>query len=576
MSTRPASLRSPLLVALLAILSALTLVACGGESDDAGTGGSLSGAGSGATSSGVISAFGSVFVNGHEFDTATATWIDDDTGQPVIAALEVGMVVDVKAAPHSRADRPVAASLHLHPLARGVVDASNPAAGTLTVMGQTVQLSAATAFSDHRACVMDATVACTPITGQAGLSVTAPDPAQPGRMLAGSYVTVHGYLHPSEADAGTVQIAATLVSVGDAAAAGSTARGPAYKAEGVVTAVDAAANRLTIGGLTVDLSQASCYRTNSDAACASALAVGTVASAWSASAPAALPVRTLAADVLRARSRTLVETEGAAVELEGRVSSVVTATARFVVRGVTVDASALKAAALPAPGDLVRVLGSVARGGREVRATAVTPLQPAPAAAAVTYGLEGDFTQLGAGDAARTYQLQLLGQTVIVDANTRLLDRSQRDAPPLNIGNVSSRLGASGASRHLQVAARLDDGGQLRALSLTLLPASSVAALSGVVDAAPAPVNGRSASAPSTFSVLGVPVTAAPASIVTPGRRGAAGTVVLVAVGDRVQVRGAWGGGTLVVSAPAGGSAPSASAIVIDHGTPSGTEHDCF
>lgn len=576
MPARPTRLRPPLLVAALALVGAfaLTLVACGGDSEG-GAGGGLSGAGSGATSSGVISAFGSVFVNGHEFDTATATLIDDDTGQVSTASLEVGMVVDVKAAQHSRAERPVAGALHLHPLARGAVDVSDLAAGTLTVMGQTVQLTAATAFSDHRACVADATVACTPVTGQAGLSVSGTDPAQPSRTVAGSYVSVHGYLYQSGGDPGTVQIVATLVSVADAPGAATTAGAAAYKAEGVVTAVDAAANRLTIGGLTVDLGHATCYRASRDAACASAFTVGTVASAWSARAPAALPVRTLAADVLRARSRTVVETEGAAVELEGRVSSVLAATSRFVVRGITVDASALKAAALPAQGDVVRVLGSVAGDGAEVSAASLTLLQSAATTVQATYGLEGDFTQLGAGDSARTFQLQLLGQTLLVDAGTRLLDRSQRHAPALNIDSLSSRLGAS-ASKHLQVAARLDASGQLRALSLTILPASSVAGLSGVVDAAPAPVNGRSASSPTTFSVLGVPVTAAPAAVVTPGRRGAAGTVVLVAVGDRVQVRGAYGGGTLVVSAPASGSAPTARAIVVDYGTPSGAEHDCF
>ncbi|HMZ01165.1 MAG TPA: DUF5666 domain-containing protein [Burkholderiaceae bacterium] len=574
MPTRLTSLRPPLLVALFSIVCALALVACGGESDGNSAGGSLSGAGSGATSSGVISAFGSVFVNDHEFDTGTATLIDDDTGQPAAATLEVGMVVDVKAAQHSRAERPVAGELHLHPLARGAVDAADLAAGTLTVMGQMVQLSAATAFSDHRACVTDPAVACTPITGQSGLSVTGTDPAQPGRTVAGSYVSVHGYLYQSGVDAGTVQIVATLVSVSDAPNS-AKASGPSYKAEGAVTAVDAVANRLTIGGLTVDLGRATCYRASRDATCASAFTVGMVASAWSARAPAALPVRTLTADVVRARSRTVVETEGAAVELEGRVSNVEAATGRFVVRGITVDASALKSGALPAQDDVVRVLGSVAVGGAEVSATSVTMLQAAATAGQATYGLEGDFTQVASADSARTFQLQLLGQTVLVDAGTRLLDRSQRQAPALNIDSLSSRLGAS-TSKHLQVAARLDASGQLRALSLSILPASSVAGLSGVVDAAPAPVNGRSASAPTTFSVLGVPVTAAPAAIVTPGRRGAAGTVVLVAVGDRVRIRGAYGGGTLVVSAPASGSAPTAKAIVVDYGTPSGAEHDCF
>src|SRR6185312_3921374 len=124
---------------------ALALAACGGGggggSDSAG-GGTSSPAGANAVSSGAISAFGSVFVNGHEFATGSARVMDDDTGDTAgkVSALEVGEVVDVEPSSSSTTAAPVAQWLHVHPLARGYVDASDTTAGTITVMGQVVRL----------------------------------------------------------------------------------------------------------------------------------------------------------------------------------------------------------------------------------------------------------------------------------------------------------------------------------------------------------------------------------------------------------------------------------------------------
>lgn len=577
MSHRSTSPRLPLFTAALAgaCAVALTLGACGGGGSDAGTssGTGLSGASAGATSSGTITAFGSVFVNGHEFDTSTATVVDDDTGSSSSEALEVGMVVDVKAASRSRADRPVAGEVHLHALARGVVDASDATAGTLTVMGQTVQLTAATLFSDHRACVSSSTAPCAAVTGQSGLDVTTSG-AAPASTTAGSYVSVHGYLFASGTAGAGAQIIATLVSVGDAPTSGG---GPNYKAEGVVTAVDRTANALTIGGLTVDLSHATCYKVSSDASCAAAFSTGQVVSAYAAAVPATLPVTALSADRARARSQTLVETAGASIEIEGRVSRVDSAASTFVLRGVTVDASGLTGVTLPAVGDELRVLGTVASSGTTVKASSITPLHVALGA---PYGLEGAFTAVTAGASAGSYLLQLLGQSVVVDAGTRLSDRSVSTgrgsaSQSFNINTFQSYLAAS-ASKHLRVAARKDSAGTLHALSVTLVPASTVASLSGVVDATPVPANAGSTSGQTTFDVLGVPVTAAPSAIVSRNRRGGGNSVVTVAAGDLVLVRGVYGGGTLVVAAPATGSAPAATAIVIDAGAPTGQEHDCF
>lgn len=108
-------------------------------------------------SSGEITAFGSVFVNGREFSTTGAKIIDNDTGVATTddSVLEVGMSVDVKpmSATALDASSPRADEIRLHPLARGYVDATDTTASTLTVMGQTVQLTSATNFSDRRACL---------------------------------------------------------------------------------------------------------------------------------------------------------------------------------------------------------------------------------------------------------------------------------------------------------------------------------------------------------------------------------------------------------------------------------------
>ena len=144
---------------LVSIASALAagLAACGGGGASTAasttTATPVAAAAAGTTSSGVITAFGSVFVGGHEFGTLGTSFIDDDTGKATPpAGLEVGMVVDVKPAAGSSAAAPQAGELHIHPLARGYVDALDAPAGTLTVMGQLVQLTSSTNFSDHRAC----------------------------------------------------------------------------------------------------------------------------------------------------------------------------------------------------------------------------------------------------------------------------------------------------------------------------------------------------------------------------------------------------------------------------------------
>ena len=565
--------------ALAAAAVAIALAACGGGGNNSsGTSTPTTGTSSStAMSSGTISAFGSVFVNGHEFDTRNARIVDDDTGEAStdMRLLEVGMSVDVKNALSSTAQKPVADEIHIHPLVRGIVDASDTGAGSLLVLGQSVQLTAATNFSDHRACLTATTSPCTAVAGQSDLIAAT---GSGSSAVAGSYVTVYGYLYSTSATSGTADIVATLVSVNDAPS--STTTGVNYKVEGLVNAVGT--NNVTIGGLLVDLSNASCYASASKATCASAFSVGQVVSAFGSAAPS-LPATTLAASVARQRTKLAVETTGADIEIEGKVSSVTTSPAALVIRGVAIDASAITGT-LPAVGDEVRVVGTVASGGTSVAASSITVLQ---AAASATYGLEGNVESVAAGTSADSFVVTLLGQSVKVNAATRLADRSSRASGgaggsgtnPFNITTFQTYLAAS-TSQHVLVRTQADASGNLTALSLTIVAASTDAAIGGVIDASPAPVNSTSSGTPTTFSVHGLAVSADPSSVVVQRRTGHGMTTSANAIsaGDLVLARGTYASGTLTIAARIMGAHGPASLdnIVIDAGAPIGRDHDSF
>jgi len=560
---------------LAASLASVWLASCGGGSGTTTSTNTTPTATTGArtlsASSGEITAFGSVFVNGREFSTKSARVVDHDTGTVVTdeSTLEVGMSVDVKPTSATGMDTsmPLADEIRLHPLARGHVDTTDTAASTLSVMGQLVQLTSATNFSDRRACATAATPTCTAVAGLSDLTATS------GASAPGSYVTVHGFLFTP--GTGAVNIVATLVSVGDVPA--TTGRGAsAFKAEGAV--VSTGTGSVVIGGLTVDLSKATCRVDTGKADCASAFAVGQVVSVFGTTAPA-LPATSFAAGTAASSSKLPVQTAGATIELQGRVSSA--SGTGFVLRGVSIDGAALTAASLPVVGDDVRVTGTVATNGTAVTASAIKLLH---AAISRTVSLEGDYSDVVAGATADTYVITVLGQSISVDATTRLADRSTRAAPrsgsnAFNISTFQTVLAAS-ASKHLVVNATADTAGKLTAVALTIAPASTAASLQGVVDATPAPVNGTSATAPTTFAIHGLNVSADPATFASPRGWRMRGQATTVAAGDLVVARGTWSNGTLVVAVPTtganGATGPSAGNYVVDLGTPRTGEHSRF
>ena len=205
--------------AALAFCSVLALAACGGGGgDDDDGGGGDGGAGNparvGVYAAGRVEGFGSVIVNGIHFDHASATVRDDDGNTVNSAYLKLGMTVDVAGGPLATdaggVVRSTASELRFASEVRGPVTAVGT--NTLTVLGQTVQLSSITVFEGFTG-------------GRLGIQV-------------GDLVEVYGFLN-----AGTGAIAATRVESEDHL--------NAYRLRGVVANLNPTAQTFALGGATI-------------------------------------------------------------------------------------------------------------------------------------------------------------------------------------------------------------------------------------------------------------------------------------------------------------------------------------
>lgn len=95
---------------------------------------------------GAITAFGSIFVNAVEYDTATA--LVEVDGQPATQAdLRIGQVVDVDGTVNADLVTGTATRVTQDSQARGLITAVDPATATFTVLGQRVVLNGGTNFA---------------------------------------------------------------------------------------------------------------------------------------------------------------------------------------------------------------------------------------------------------------------------------------------------------------------------------------------------------------------------------------------------------------------------------------------
>lgn len=132
------------------VFALLALVACGGGGSGGGSAsppalGGIQGSG---IAFGAVTGFGSIFVNGVEFSTSNATIrIDDNPG--VESDLRVGQVVTVIGQVNSGGTTGTATEVRFNDDVEGPVAALNAAAGTFTVLGQSVRVTGSTIFDNR-------------------------------------------------------------------------------------------------------------------------------------------------------------------------------------------------------------------------------------------------------------------------------------------------------------------------------------------------------------------------------------------------------------------------------------------
>ena len=313
----------------------------GGGGGDAGGGvggGEVAGLTSGGTGSfttGTVSGLGSIIVRGVRYDDSRAAVSRADDG--VVGSIRPGMVVAIEAtevvAAQPGATLASATALRISYASEwvGRIDAVDTAAGTITVLGQTIEVAPATV-----------------IEGAA---------TQLSALAAGQFVEVHGYL-----DLGTGRLLATLVEV-------STGAPTAFRLSGRVASLDLAARTLRIGTALVSYDAAVAPPAGFADGMLVRVVLGTaqVSGAW--------PAR-------RIRVREVLAGVEAGDQDEGEVEGTVTAIgpgASFSVNGIPVDASGLSTIVGLVLGVLVKAKGAM-RGGvlvaTEVEVRPRSVLQP--------------------------------------------------------------------------------------------------------------------------------------------------------------------------------------------------------
>jgi len=194
------------------LAAAAALAACGGGGTDAPAGGTVTppAAASISYTLGTVSGFGSVVVGGVRYDDSKATVTDEDGEAHSSSDLRLGMTVQINGGRVDRAaGTAVAERVRFGSETVGPVSAVDAAAGTLTLLGQTIVVTANTVFDSSLA---------------GGLTA----------VTVGMVLEVHGVLDPASG-----QIRATRVEPKTGALF--------YRMRGVVSALDTTAKTFKIG-----------------------------------------------------------------------------------------------------------------------------------------------------------------------------------------------------------------------------------------------------------------------------------------------------------------------------------------
>ena len=373
--------RTHLMKAAVTAVAVVGLAACGGGGSSSDSTPQAAAQSVPVISSGAVTGFGSVFVNGVRFETSSATFTIN--GKPGTQAdLRVGHVVTVHGhrdgAGHSTADR-----IDFDDLVKGPIDGVDAAAGTLVVMGQTVLTDADTSFDDNIS----------------------------GASLAG--------LNPGD----IVEVSGMRRADGDIQATRIEAKpaGTVFEVTGIASAVDTAAHKLNVNALVVDYSAATVRDFPSGQP-----ANGDLVEAKGSSVNAAGEL--VASSIERKRD---ADDAGAGmqVEIEGLITRFVSAT-DFDVAGKPVTTNSSTRFENGSAADLALNAKVEAEGQIDANGALV--------ATKVQFKRQGTArieARVDAVDVAAN-KLVVLGIDVTVNANTRVEDQSDQHVPMFNLGSI--------------------------------------------------------------------------------------------------------------------------------------------
>lgn len=372
--------RKQLTKSVVTAVAVVGLAACGGGGSSSSTPAPAAQS-TPVISSGAITGFGSVFVNGVRFDTSSASFTIN--GKPGTQAdLRVGHVVTVHAhrddAGHSTADR-----IDFDDAVQGPVDSVDAAAGTLVVMGQTVLTDADTSFDDNIP----------------GGSLTG--------LNAGDIVEVSG-MRRADGD-----IQATRIEAKPA--------GTVFEVTGVASNVDTAAHKLSVNALVVDYSAAT-VRDFPNGQPANGDVVEAKGNSVSASGE-------LVASSIELKHDDEDAGAGMEVEIEGLVTRFVSAT-DFDVSGKPVTTNSSTRFENGSAADLALNVKVEAEGQIDANGVLVATKVEIKRQGSARIEARVDSVDVAAN------KLVVLGVDVTVNANTRVEDKSDQPVTNFNLSSV--------------------------------------------------------------------------------------------------------------------------------------------
>lgn len=375
----------PYVVLLVGFFTA-ALISCGGS----GGGNNLAEGGIGGTgiSNGPITGFGSIFVNGIEYDISSATLLRDGATVSAQNEYSIGEYVSVSGTINADGRTGTATQVVFSDILEGPVTVASTDNATVTIMGQTVRTDKLTVLI--------------------GFSLLSD-------LATGNMVEVSGVRNTAD------EIVASAIKLKSAAFIPGTSQ---LDISDTITSINYGAQTFQLGGLTISYGSASF----------SGVTIGTLAAGQFVEVTSTQPLAgsTITASTIQLENQTPTYSENTELELEGIITRFASSS-DFDVNGITVSTSGsteFEDGTLSglAAGARVEVEGTV--NSSSVLVAKEVSLREAGS----TIELQDTIDTIS----PITGQLTLLGNTVIINSATMLIDNSAANIEPLTLNNLNT------------------------------------------------------------------------------------------------------------------------------------------